>query len=260
MASTDRLDWLLCASDADREALIASLDLPQKRKLARHWSYWARPEQLPPPGNWRIWLACAGRGFGKTRAGAEWVNQIARSDRTARIALVGSSIGEARSVMVEGESGILACASPCARPRFEPSLKRLTWPNGAQAHLYSAAEPEGLRGPQHSHGCGPGAEGGLSQRSACPDRHAAAYCSIGNAGRAPCKSGGWRVLAGCARCNWRLEQPRWRLGLHAVRQLVVRQPARWHGNFRRSCGPTAALSRWLAIGRSRGRCRRRQHD
>ena len=139
MDSTDRLRWLLDASDADRERLIASLDLRHKRKLASHWSYWARREQLPPAGDWRIWLICAGRGFGKTRAGAEWVSQIARTNGQARIALVGSSIGEARSVMVEGESGILACSPEAERPQFEASLKRLTWPNGAQAHLYSAS-------------------------------------------------------------------------------------------------------------------------
>ena len=152
MDSSDRLRWLLNASEEDRKTLFAALDHKECDKLASHWSYWARPEQLPPPGDWRIWLICAGRGFGKTRAGAEWVNHIARTHADARIALVGSSIGEARSVMVEGESGILACASGSASPQFEASLKRLTWPNGAQAHLYSAAEPEGLRGPQHSHG------------------------------------------------------------------------------------------------------------
>jgi phage terminase large subunit-like protein len=93
----------------------------------------------------------AGRGFGKTRAGAEWVRMIAESDPTARIALVAATLGEARSVMVEGESGIMAHCPPDRRPVFEPSLQRLTWPAGAQATLYSAQEPESLRGPQHSH-------------------------------------------------------------------------------------------------------------
>ncbi len=151
MTANDRLQWLVEADEARYAELLASLSPAHKRKLARHWSFWARSEQLPPPGDWRIWLICAGRGFGKTRAGAEWVNHVARTNRNARIALIGSSIGEARSVMVEGESGILACASDSFRPQFEASLKRLTWPNGAQAHLYSAGEPEGLRGPQHSH-------------------------------------------------------------------------------------------------------------
>ena len=94
----------------------------------------------------------AGRGFGKTRAGAEWVRQIAECDGSARFALVGANYAETRTVMVEGESGLLSIAPPTQRPVWEPSLKRLTWENGAQAHLYSAAEPEGLRGPQHSHG------------------------------------------------------------------------------------------------------------
>ncbi|MXO55503.1 ATP-binding protein [Altererythrobacter gangjinensis] len=93
----------------------------------------------------------AGRGFGKTRAGAEWVRYLAEEDPLARIALIGASLAEARAVMVEGESGLLACSPPYRMPRFEPSLRRLTWPNGAIATLYSAAEPESLRGPQHSH-------------------------------------------------------------------------------------------------------------
>lgn len=121
------------------------------RRLMQWWPFWAREEQLPPPGDWRLWLICAGRGFGKTRAGAEWVGHLARKNGKARIALVGATLGEARSVMVEGESGILACSPDGARPRFEASLRRLVWPNGAQAFLYSAAEPESLRGPQHSH-------------------------------------------------------------------------------------------------------------
>jgi len=123
----------------------------EAKQLLAYWPYWARAEQLPPPGDWRIWLICAGRGFGKTRAGAEWVRRIAETDQQARIALVASSLVEARAVMVEGESGILACDSGDRRPRFEPSLRRLTWDSGAQATLYSAAEPESLRGPQHSH-------------------------------------------------------------------------------------------------------------
>ena len=93
----------------------------------------------------------AGRGFGKTRAGAEWVRAVAESTPAARIALIGASLGEVRAVMVEGESGILAVCTPDRKPLFEPSLKRLVWPNGAQAMLYSAGEPESLRGPQHGY-------------------------------------------------------------------------------------------------------------
>ena len=110
----------------------------------------------------------AGRGYGKTRAGAEWVREVAEADPTARIALVGASLGEARRVMVEGPSGLLAIARPKKRPAFEPSKRQLTWPTGAVATLYSAGEPESLRGPQHSHARRAGSEGILRQRGACP--------------------------------------------------------------------------------------------
>jgi phage terminase large subunit-like protein len=165
--------WLLQHGSARQHHLVKELAHPQRRQLLRHWPFWARPEQLPPPGDWRLWLICAGRGFGKTRAGAEWVGMVARTNPQARIALIGSSIGEARSVMVEGESGILACSGDQARPLFEASLRKLTWPNGAQAFLYSAGEPESLRGPQHSHACRTGAEGGVRKRGSRPRRYAA---------------------------------------------------------------------------------------
>ena len=154
----------------------ASLTLPEKQRFPRRWHYWGRDGQRPPLGDWRLWVLCAGRGFGKTRTGAEWVNETARLNRHARIALVAASLPEARAVMVEGESGILAHANPKKRPKFEPSLRRLTWPNGAQAFLYSAAEPESLRGPQHSHARRAGAERVLRQRSARKGRRLVAPC------------------------------------------------------------------------------------
>ena len=147
----DLLQWLVDQDDAPRLSALARLDEVQRRELATHWQLWARRDQLPPAGNWHIWLILAGRGFGKTRAGAEWVRAVAEADPFARIALVGASLGEARAVMVEGESGLLAISPASRAPQFEPSLKRLTWPNGAQAMLYSAQEAESLRGPQHSH-------------------------------------------------------------------------------------------------------------
>lgn len=133
-------------------ALTRIMDKQQGDYLAHDWQRWARPNQRPPQGDWRIWMILAGRGFGKTRAGAEWVRSIAESEPDARIALVAANLAEARSVMVEGPSGLLAIARPSRRPTYEPSLRRLTWPNGARAYLYSAAEPESLRGPEHSHG------------------------------------------------------------------------------------------------------------
>ncbi|BDI59628.1 DNA-packaging protein [Qipengyuania nanhaisediminis] len=145
------LDWLSLADDAVRQKLVDALDQAERNEFAYHWRLQAREAQLPPPGAWRTWLVLAGRGFGKTRAGAEWVRMVAESDGAARIALVSSSLAEARSVMVEGESGLLACSPPDRRPSFEASLRRLRYPNGAEVRLYSAAEPESLRGPQHSH-------------------------------------------------------------------------------------------------------------
>lgn len=137
----------------ERRHNLDKLLLPHEREAlgSWHWEVWGRDEQLPPPGDWRVWLICAGRGFGKTRAGAEWVRNLARHDGKARIALVGASFGEVRSVMVEGESGVLNAARGSLIPDYEPSLRRLQWANGAQAFLYSAAEPDSLRGPQHSH-------------------------------------------------------------------------------------------------------------
>jgi len=142
---------LLALPDADRHLFLSRLSKGERDELRWHWEVWARRAQLPPPGDWRVWLVLAGRGFGKTRTGAEWVRKLARRRPQARIALVAASLAEARAVMVEGESGILAISPPHRRPEFEPSLRRLTWPNGATATLYSAAEPESLRGPQHSH-------------------------------------------------------------------------------------------------------------
>ncbi|MBN8499728.1 MAG: DNA-packaging protein [Sphingomonadales bacterium] len=150
--SESRAAWLMDLPPAERRALLAQMSLRQQRALRTHWRLWAHDGQLPPDGAWLTWLILAGRGFGKTRAAAEWVRAEAETNPAARIALVGASLGEARAVMVEGESGLLAIAPRGRRPRFEPSRRLLTWPNGAQAILYSAGEPESLRGPQHSHG------------------------------------------------------------------------------------------------------------
>jgi len=145
------IDTLVTAARERRELFIDSLTDEERNEFPFHWRLFARPQQLPPPGDWRIWLVLAGRGFGKTRCGAEWVREIAENQPGARIALVSASLAEARAVMIEGESGIISCSAPGMQPHFEPSLRRLRWPNGAQAQLFSAAEPETLRGPQHSH-------------------------------------------------------------------------------------------------------------
>ena len=132
-----------------RNELIWSLPRDKAMKLKYEWPYRARPEQLPPSGDWRVWLLLAGRGFGKTRSGAELVRARIGAHTARRIALVAPTAADARNVMVEGESGLLAIAPAGERPHYEPSKRRLTWSNGAIATTYSADEPERLRGPQH---------------------------------------------------------------------------------------------------------------
>jgi phage terminase large subunit-like protein len=115
---------------------------------AYEWRAKARPEQLPPEGPWTKCLMKSGRGAGKTRSGAEWLREQVRHGRR-RAALVAATSADARDVMVEGESGVLAVCPPSERPTYEPSKRRLTWPNGAVGTLFSAEEPDRLRGPQH---------------------------------------------------------------------------------------------------------------
>jgi phage terminase large subunit-like protein len=118
------------------------------------FEFWALPHQVAPEGDWRAWVILGGRGAGKTRAGAEWVRSRVEGARpldpgvSARVALVGETIDQAREVMVFGESGILACSPPDRRPEWQAGRKRLVWPNGAVAQVFSAHEPEALRGPQ----------------------------------------------------------------------------------------------------------------
>lgn len=135
-------------------ALFQNLSNEEAVKLQYTWEFWARPDQLCPfwaPENeqYLTWMILAGRGFGKTRSGAEWVNDIVLNRGYRRLALVAEDSGDARDVMVEGESGILATCPPWSKPVYEPSKRRITWPNGARATLYSADDPEALRGPQH---------------------------------------------------------------------------------------------------------------
>lgn len=136
--------------------LISSLTDAQRHALRWAWAknVRARDEQLEPDGIWKTWLILAGRGFGKTRSGAEWVRAMAcgstplGKSRAGRFAIVAETAADARDVLVEGESGILSVHPPDFRPKYEPSKRRLTWPNGATATLYNGREPDQLRGPQ----------------------------------------------------------------------------------------------------------------
>lgn len=126
-------------------------EMPQERldQLRNSWAFHARPAQLAPDGKWRVWLIVSGRGFGKTRAGAEWVLDVVK-EPDIRLALVGETSADVRDVMIEGESGILANSPPDFRPKYEPSKRKITWPNGTVAFAYSGDKPDQLRGPQHS--------------------------------------------------------------------------------------------------------------
>ncbi len=137
-----------------REAFLDSLSPGALLALPYVFEFWALEHQLPPAGTWRTWVIMGGRGAGKTRAGSEWVRSEVEGSRpcdpgrSRRVALVGETIDQVREVMVFGDSGILACSPPDRRPTWEASRKRLVWPNGAVAQVFSAHEPESLRGPQ----------------------------------------------------------------------------------------------------------------
>jgi predicted phage terminase large subunit-like protein len=146
------MNWIVLLPKLLRDQALRKLTNKDAAELENDWRWYlsqARPEQKPPPGDWRVWLLLAGRGFGKTRTGAEFVRACAEFGLARRIALVAPTALDVRNVMVEGESGILAIGPPKERPDYEPSLHRLTWPNGAVATLFSADEPNRLRGPQH---------------------------------------------------------------------------------------------------------------
>jgi phage terminase large subunit-like protein len=138
-------------SGAQLRALVEHSGERDLLALDSDWGSWAHPGQAPERDDWRQWLILAGRGFGKTRAGAEYVAEFARNNPGAAIALVGATAEEARAVMIEGRSGLLAVARADERSamRWLPSLRRLVFPNGAEARVYSAANPESLRGPEH---------------------------------------------------------------------------------------------------------------
>ena len=126
---------------------MRQLSAREAQHLTDSWAFWAREEQKPPMGDWRIWLFLGGRGAGKTRAGAEWVRAQVKAG-CRRIALVAPTFSDVREVMVSGPSGFLNIGDEDDRPRYEASRHRLIWPNGAEAHGFSSEDPDGLRGPQ----------------------------------------------------------------------------------------------------------------
>ncbi|WP_428981279.1 DNA-packaging protein [Methylopila turkensis] len=154
-SGTSLRDALLASEPKLIERLLATLRPSQIRGFEALWDVWGRPDQTPPAGDgWTTWLMLGGRGAGKTRAGAEWVRGMAAgragfSDApVGRIALVAETYADLREVMIDGVSGLLAVHPRAERPAYEPSRRRLTWPNGAVAQGFSAEDPDALRGPQ----------------------------------------------------------------------------------------------------------------
>jgi phage terminase large subunit-like protein len=142
------IEQLAALPEDQRAKVLASLTDDECEALLHDWrGFHARPEQIAPDGDWDIWMILSGRGWGKTRTGAEWIRENAIK-APIRIALIGETAADARDVMVEGESGILKCHPEADRPLYEPSKRRLTWPNGSTATLFNATEPDQLRGPQ----------------------------------------------------------------------------------------------------------------
>ena len=147
------MEQIAMLPDDERAVVLAGMDADT---LMWDWSVWGRPEQQTPEGNWNIWMYMAGRGAGKTRTAAEWVREEAKYTTTGqrRFGLVARTAADVRDVIVEGESGIMNVSAPSEKPLYEPSKRRLTWPNGNTATLFTADEPDSLRGPQFTHAWG----------------------------------------------------------------------------------------------------------
>lgn len=139
-------------SPEERDKLLEELPDEVVLDLLYDWDIWARPKQKLPEGSWYVWLILSGRGFGKTRTGAEtcrkWVNKATARGVPIRLALIAETAADARDVLVEGESGIMATAHPDFMPKYEPSKRRVTWPDGSMGILFAGNEPDQLRGPQ----------------------------------------------------------------------------------------------------------------
>ena len=147
-------DWLASAPAQVQTDFLDGLSEGALCALPFLFEFWAHPQQLPPDGDWRSWVILGGRGAGKTRAGAEWVRAQVEGaaprerGRARRVALVGETFDQVREVMIDGDSGIMACTPPDRRPTWKLSERKLVWPNGAEAKCFSANDAEGLRGPQ----------------------------------------------------------------------------------------------------------------
>lgn len=149
MSNLSPAEILASLPPEEREEMLASLSDKEKAELRWNWDFWARPNQKAPPGMWNTWVVLAGRGFGKTRMGSEWVRELAHKYPGCRIALVAETAADARDVMIKGDSGLLNCDPTLSDDSWSPTNRCLSWPNGSKAYTYNGTTPDQLRGPQH---------------------------------------------------------------------------------------------------------------
>ncbi len=143
-AELSRAEILALVDKAERRRMIGTLTEEAAVALRYKWEFWARPDQRPPIADWGVWMILAGRGVGKTRCGSEWSRKKGPQHREG--VLIGANPRDVRDLMIEGRSGLLQVSPKDERPRYEPSKLKLTWPNGAVAHIRSAEDPESVRG------------------------------------------------------------------------------------------------------------------
>jgi len=149
--TADPAGFLCGLSGTDRDYILNRLSEPQRREMNERWDIWAHEGQYPDDGDWRVWMIMAGRGFGKTRAGSEWVSRLARADGNLRFALIGATIDDVRKVMIEGESGLIKVKRATENVDWNATRGEVRFSSGAVAHIYSAESYEKLRGPEHHH-------------------------------------------------------------------------------------------------------------
>lgn len=153
-ALTSGASLIASATPLSQKAFLGMLTDQQLKALPYLFDFWAMPHQIAPSGDWRTWVILGGRGAGKTRAGAEWVRKMVEgptphaAGACRRVALVGETMDQAREVMVFGDSGLLSVCPPDRCPEWIAGRRMLVWPNGAEAQVFSAHDPDSLRGPQ----------------------------------------------------------------------------------------------------------------
>lgn len=143
------IDQVRALPEEKQFAFIDSLSFEDQKYLKYNWLFTARPKQQEPAGDWLFWWVNAGRGFGKTRTGAEFIRNNVLFGNYGKVALVGKNASDVRELMIEGPAGIITISAPNEKPVYSPSRKRLEWPNGAIGSVYYGSEPDSLRGPEH---------------------------------------------------------------------------------------------------------------